>query len=334
MTIKKSDRITKEKEFYKVNNDPDSTCSGVHYIANQKKYEECKKCKICPKYIQYKRLNEKGSGDVKFHYVDSFRECELYKKDFSKPITLKREPHSKEDVFKNPLIQFKDKNTIAAEAYVRLNEKKPGLINFLTWSESFAIACMQYYVERMNLIIRKSGFFKGKIKHNYNIFWNHYILYRANVRDLCYVKGDDIVMKRFADGLGGHFMRFQISIENYLNKFKIKHSSDMSCLLVILELISFVKDIHNETLFNLKSHDKDAYLSEKLRPDSLLNEFYLLISLVSETYFPGVDIHINDDINVVNGIKVIKNKVRNPEIIKEIIYQVDEYHKSFNKSKK
>lgn len=71
-------RAAKEAIYEKDNKELNSVCSGRFYKKSSKTYEDCKNCAMCHKYKQYK--NKKAdTPEVKFHYVDTFRNCKLYR---------------------------------------------------------------------------------------------------------------------------------------------------------------------------------------------------------------------------------------------------------------
>lgn len=73
-------RASIESQFKEINENMYSVCSGKFYIKNRKVWEECKKCEKCPKYKYYK-YKDNDTLEVKHFYVDSFRNCQLYKID-------------------------------------------------------------------------------------------------------------------------------------------------------------------------------------------------------------------------------------------------------------
>lgn len=78
MKLNNKQREAKEAIYEKDNRNINSVCSGRFYKKSMKTYEECKNCATCYKFKQYK--NKKAdTPEVKFHYVDTFRECQFYK---------------------------------------------------------------------------------------------------------------------------------------------------------------------------------------------------------------------------------------------------------------
>lgn len=73
-------RASIESQFKETNENMYSVCSGKFYIKNRKVWEDCKKCEKCPKYKYYK-YKDNDTLEVKHCYVDSFRNCQLYKID-------------------------------------------------------------------------------------------------------------------------------------------------------------------------------------------------------------------------------------------------------------
>lgn len=71
-------RAAKEAIYEVTNKDAKSVCSGQFYKKSSKSYEKCKNCANCFKYKSFKSKSE-YTPEVKFHYVDTFRKCELYK---------------------------------------------------------------------------------------------------------------------------------------------------------------------------------------------------------------------------------------------------------------
>lgn len=71
-------RAAKEAVYKSQNEDVKSVCSGQFYNRGSKSYEQCKNCANCYKYKSYKDKSE-DTPEVKFHYVDTFRKCDLYK---------------------------------------------------------------------------------------------------------------------------------------------------------------------------------------------------------------------------------------------------------------
>lgn len=72
------DREAKEAPYMLHNKDFSSVCSGSFYIKGRNVHEPCKNCDKCQKYERYKDRKE-DTPLVRFRYVDSFRECDLWK---------------------------------------------------------------------------------------------------------------------------------------------------------------------------------------------------------------------------------------------------------------
>lgn len=75
---KYKDRNEKEAPYLKDNMDCLSRCSGSFFIKGKGIYEECKNRYKCIKYTLFKNSNETDK-EVRFRYVDTFRNCNLYK---------------------------------------------------------------------------------------------------------------------------------------------------------------------------------------------------------------------------------------------------------------
>lgn len=75
---KYKDRNEKEAPYLKDNMDCLSRCSGSFFIKGKGIYEECKNKDKCIKYTLFKNSNETDK-EVRFRYVDTFRNCNLYK---------------------------------------------------------------------------------------------------------------------------------------------------------------------------------------------------------------------------------------------------------------
>lgn len=73
------DREAKEAPYIKHNKDVLSVCSGSFYIKGRNIHEPCKNREKCQKYAKYGDRKE-DSPEVGFYYVDSFRNCDLWKK--------------------------------------------------------------------------------------------------------------------------------------------------------------------------------------------------------------------------------------------------------------
>ena len=74
---KYKDRKEKEAPYLKDNNDCLSYCSGKFFIKGRNTWEECKHKNECMKYSLSKNT-QKLDKEVKFRYVDTFRNCNLY----------------------------------------------------------------------------------------------------------------------------------------------------------------------------------------------------------------------------------------------------------------
>lgn len=77
--ISNKQREEDELIYSATNDTPESVCSGVFYISNQKKREACKHCLQCSKHKVYQLMKD-HSVNVKFRHVASFRKCKLYEK--------------------------------------------------------------------------------------------------------------------------------------------------------------------------------------------------------------------------------------------------------------
>ena len=72
-------REAKEAIYKEANSDVRSVCSGRFYNRAKKVYEECKNCANCFKYKSFS-VKTKDTPEVKFHYIESFRKCDIYTK--------------------------------------------------------------------------------------------------------------------------------------------------------------------------------------------------------------------------------------------------------------
>ena len=81
--MSKESRLEKESVYKYDNNRALSACCGYFYIKNRRENEYCKHREQCIKYKRFKD-GETKSADVRFRYVDTFRECELYKDEVTK----------------------------------------------------------------------------------------------------------------------------------------------------------------------------------------------------------------------------------------------------------
>lgn len=79
MSISNKQRLDKEALYKEANSDVRSVCSGRFYNRAKKKYEECKNCANCFKYKSFS-VKTKDTPEVKFHYIESFRKCNIYTK--------------------------------------------------------------------------------------------------------------------------------------------------------------------------------------------------------------------------------------------------------------
>ena len=74
---KYKDRKEKEAPYLNDNNDCLSYCSGKFFIKGRNEWEECKHKNECMKYSLSKNTQTLDK-EVKFRYVDTFRNCNLY----------------------------------------------------------------------------------------------------------------------------------------------------------------------------------------------------------------------------------------------------------------
>lgn len=79
MSISNKQRLDKEAIYKDANSDVRSVCSGRFYNRAKKVYEECKNCANCFKYKSFS-VKSDNMPEVKFHYIESFRKCNIYTK--------------------------------------------------------------------------------------------------------------------------------------------------------------------------------------------------------------------------------------------------------------
>lgn len=72
------DREAKEAPYMAHNKDVSSVCRGSFYIKGRNIHEPCKNRDKCQKYAKYGDRKE-DTPEVGFYYVDSFRNCDLWK---------------------------------------------------------------------------------------------------------------------------------------------------------------------------------------------------------------------------------------------------------------
>lgn len=319
----------KELKYQEVNNSPTSVCCGTFYISNRKKYETCKKCDFCPKFIGYKTQKSANFDEVRFHYVDSFRKCELHKNAYKSDKVDSSELKQKTAAKHKPLTSEERQ----ASAYLRLEKNHTELLVYTTWSELFAASIVIKMVEIMDSEIKGNPVFKKEIKHEYNKFYEQFKLYKSRIYSQCFIDGDYKVMEDVVNDISLNFLKLRISIENYINKFKVKHSYVMSHLLTCYEAMDELMFIHNENVYNIRLKEWDACVNPFMKPDKIQKNLDSVIRSISRVYGEGRDIDLGKDFNIVNGIKVLHNKIRNPKVITEIVYKIEEYHNNKNLQK-
>lgn len=331
MTIRKSERIIKEEKYAKVNKCPTSVCCGVHHIINQRRHETCSHCNICPKFIEYKRQGRKDFGDVKFNYVKSFRECKLYelrneseKKSDTIQYNTKRESH-------NVISKEKQRQVSKAKAYMRLEKSMPELIMYTTWSELFAFCIMEKAVKDLDSSIRNNIIYKKEVKKKYNIFYEKFLCYSRVIKRNCFINGDNEVIEKIVSDMSLDFIKLRLSIENFINKFNVSNHQVMSYLILAMEVISEFYYIHNNNQIVIKKKEPKASICEFMSPKALIDPLNSVISQVSLHEGDQRVISLGDDMNIVNGLKVLRNKIRNPHIINEIVYLINDFHNNNNK---
>lgn len=79
MSISNKKRLDKEAIYKDANSDVRSVCSGLFYNRAKKAYEQCKNCANCFKYKSFS-VKAKDTPEVRFHYIESFRKCDIYTK--------------------------------------------------------------------------------------------------------------------------------------------------------------------------------------------------------------------------------------------------------------
>lgn len=75
----KKRRQLKEAPYIVHNMDVKSVCEGVFYARGKSTQEICKNRDKCQKYAKWLNSKDKNANMVSFYYVDSFRNCDIYK---------------------------------------------------------------------------------------------------------------------------------------------------------------------------------------------------------------------------------------------------------------
>lgn len=332
MSVSKKQRTAKEAVYEAINKDIKSVCSGQFYIKNRKVSETCKKCEKCAKYKLYKQKTD-DNPEVTYLYVDSFRECELYKMELPKkeePIQEKKEQpriktQSQSYSFKpfgsksliNPLSSF----ALKCEAYNRMSENHGDLLAYITWSELFAIEIMMSVIDETCKYFVTSKLYKQEIKMSFNKFVAEFGKYKAVIRQQCYNKDEEAVID-FVKEVSQDVVIMRYSIWNFLNKLKVNNPEPKAYLLTTLEVMHEIIHLHNENEWNARQKEKNLQLSDFLIPKNLVSSMNDVILHITKKDSVGVTIDLNKDINITNGLNVIKNKIRNADRIANIIVNV------------
>lgn len=75
----KNRRQAKEAPYTAHNMEAKSVCDGTFYLKGKSTQEICKKRDKCQKYAKWLNSKDKDVNKVGFYYVDSFRNCDIYK---------------------------------------------------------------------------------------------------------------------------------------------------------------------------------------------------------------------------------------------------------------
>lgn len=84
----KKEKELRELNFGINNMDKYSCCKGNHYIWNRGFTEDCKNRSKCAKYLRYLNITKQqeflyDKPQVQFLFISSFRQCVLFKKNFT-----------------------------------------------------------------------------------------------------------------------------------------------------------------------------------------------------------------------------------------------------------
>lgn len=339
MSVSKKQRTAKEAVYEAINKDVKSVCSGQFYIKNRKVSEACKKCEKCAKYKLYKQKTD-DNPEVTYLYVDSFRECELYKMELPKkeePIQEKKEqPRIKTQSqsysfkpFRTSLIKPISSFTLKCEAYDRMQANHGQLLDYLTWTELFALEVMMLSIEKTYREFIVDGLCKQEIKKSFRKFYSEYERFKNIIRIRCYDK-DEKAVTDAAKELSFDVMKLRFAISNHLKKLKVNNSDIKAHLLSSLEIMHEVTFIHNENVWNAQQKEKNLQMSEFLVPKTLISLMDDVLLHIAKKDSVGATINLNEDINIINGLNAIRNKIRNAERISnmlENLYKLTESRK-------
>ena len=337
MTLKKSTILEKESEYEKSNKDINSVCKGFFYISNRKENERCKNCDTCSKYKRYSSKKE-DSVEVKFHYVDTFRKCELYKqkdtRDFSKVFNRLDRYNKVTELF--PTVSQNNvrkaysttANIERHKAYKRMvNSEEASKVQMeCTYAEIFALEIMFMVIEDMNDAIKYSSIFRQQVKQSYKRFNEVYDHFKRAMINTCYYKDRD-ALKHEVERVYPDVMKFRITLENYINRWKVRDSYAMSFVLVADEIVYLVMKIHNVNNAMIQKYEANLRLEDFLCPTILikpLNNLSLQMSNILVDKDTVINLRECNDLKI--GLKVIENRVRDKQRIANILTSIYRIH--------
>lgn len=336
MTLKKSTILEKESEYEKSNKDINSVCKGFFYISNRKENERCKNCDTCSKYKRYSSKKE-DSVEVRFHYVDTFRKCVLYKqkdnRDFYKVFSRLDRYNKVTEMFPINHGSIKRAYSTTAnierhKAYKRMvnNEESSKVQMECTYAEIFALEIMFMVIEDMNDAVRLSSIFQHQVKQSYNKFNEIYGRFKKAMINTCYYKDRD-ALKDEVERVYPDVMKFRITLENYINRWKVRDSYAMSFVLVADEIVHLVYKIHNDNNSMIQKFESNLRLEDFLCPTILikpLNNLSLQMSNILVDKDTVINLRECNDLKI--GLKVIENRVRDRQRIANILTSMYRIH--------
>lgn len=208
------------------------------------------------------------------------------------------------------------------EAYNRMANNHSELMAMLTWSELFSIEVMCFVVDNANKILFESDdLYKGEVKKYHRNFLSLYYPYTREIGDKCYNNDRQAVRDSVYD-IYMDLMKIVYPMENFINRYKVKNSFVLANVLLAHEIIDSAVYIHNSNIEIMRQYEKILSYSNFLSPETLVNPMNKLTLSISKACEVKDTIDLNDSMDIVNGIKVIINKVTDPDMIGKILNRV------------
>lgn len=264
-------------------------CSGCHYIRNRKTTEQCPNRDKCFRYDS----NTEGN---RFKHVADFRECKEYLKTKQERIPA----------------QVQKQIT----AYENAVKKDVNLISYCTFATLYEIEVFKHYADQIIEALQLDGLYRQRVKQLANQFVSSMNRFLKPIYETCYDNDQDCI-RHYLSEIDTDLLKLKMSVIRLLDANRVPNSMAIGHLFVCANIIQIIVSNTNQRAQRLKELDKDLSLAGFM-DISVLSQPLRVLILEAVKKYVQLEIDFKNDMNVSNGVKIIRNKLSDKGIIRDM----------------